>query len=131
MATFHFDLVAPERILFSGDVEQVDLPGAEGDFGVLAGHAPLVSELRPGILTVFAPGGRQSIVVRGGFAEVNPEGLTVLADWAAAPEDLDRAQLAASIKDLEEDATDATDPALRDKLARKVDQLKAVQAALE
>jgi F-type H+-transporting ATPase subunit epsilon len=131
MATFHFDLVAPEKMLFSGEVEQVDVPGTEGYFGVLAGHAPLVSTLRPGILTVFAAGSRQDIVVRGGFAEVNPEGLTVLADWAVAPEDLDRARLAADIKDLEEDAADAPDPALRDKLAQKVDQLRAVQTALE
>ena len=58
MATFHFDLVSPAKLLFSGEVDQVDVPGAEGDFGVLAGHAPLVTTLRPGILTVFAGGSR-------------------------------------------------------------------------
>ena len=58
MATFHFDLVSPEKLLFSGEVEQVDVPGSEGDFGVLAGHAPLVSIIRPGILTVRVEGKR-------------------------------------------------------------------------
>ena len=72
MATFHFDLVSPEKLLFSGEVEQVDVPGTEGDFGVLAGHAPLVSIIRPGILTVRANGSEQKIVVLGGFAEVSP-----------------------------------------------------------
>ena len=91
MATFHFDLVSPEKLLFSGDVEQVDVPGAEGDFGVLANHAPLVATLRPGILTVHGAGGAQKIVVLGGFAEVSAQGLTVLADVAEAVEDIDRA----------------------------------------
>ena len=65
MATFHFDLVSPEKLLFSGDVEQVDVPGVEGDFGVLANHAPFVATLRPGILTVHGAGGAQKIVVLG------------------------------------------------------------------
>ena len=69
MATFHFDLVSPEKLLFSGDVEQVDVPGAEGDFGVLAGHAPFVTTVRPGILTLFREGGALKVVVNGGFAE--------------------------------------------------------------
>ena len=89
MATFHFDLVSPEKLLFSGEVEQVDVPGSEGDFGVLAGHAPLVSLLRPGILTVHAGGGSERIVVLGGFVEVSAEGLTVLADVATSVEDID------------------------------------------
>ncbi len=83
MATFHFDLVSPEKLLFSGEVDQVDVPGTEGDFGVLAGHAPLVSALRPGIMTVTVNGQAQRMVVLGGFAEVSAEGtLTVLADLA-------------------------------------------------
>jgi F-type H+-transporting ATPase subunit epsilon len=129
MATFHFELVSPERLLFSGEVDQVDVPGAEGDFGVLAGHAPLVATLRPGILTVFAGGNRERIVVFGGFAEVSPAGMTVLADNAVALENLDAARLAAAIKDAEEDVADATDDAQRDRLRRKLDQLRAVQAA--
>ena len=82
MANFHFELVSPEKLLFSGDVEQVDVPGAEGDFGVLAQHAPMVTTLRPGILTVHGAGGEQKIVVLGGFAEVSADGLTVLAEVA-------------------------------------------------
>ena len=71
----HFELVSPQKLVFSGEVDQVDVPGAEGDFGVLAGHAPLVTTLRPGILTVFTGGTAQKIVVLGGFAEVSSEGL--------------------------------------------------------
>src|SRR3954470_12415584 len=100
MATFHFDLVSPEKLLFSGEVDQVDVPGAEGDFGVLAGHAPMVSTLRPGVLTVINGTNRQRTVVFGGFAEVSPKGLTVLADNASAVEDLDPAKLADAVKDL-------------------------------
>ncbi len=127
--TFHFELVSPERLLFSGEVDQVDVPGAEGDFGVLAGHAPMVSTLRPGVLTVVSGGARQRIVVFGGFAEVNGKGLTVLADNAAAIEDLDPAVIAGAIKDLEEDIADAASDAARDKLRHKLDQLRGVQAA--
>jgi len=130
MATFQFDLVSPEKLLFSEAVDQVDVPGSEGDFGVLAGHAPLVSTLRPGILTVYRGGGALRVVVNGGFAEVNPEGLTVLADMAVPLEEFDRDVLAGIIKDTEEDVADATDDQLRDKLARKLDQLRALQVAL-
>ena len=80
MATFHFDLVSPEKLAFSGEVDQVDVPGAEGDFGVLAGHAPVVAAIRPGILTVTTGGTHQKIIVLGGLAEVSDKGLTVLAD---------------------------------------------------
>jgi F-type H+-transporting ATPase subunit epsilon len=130
MATFHFDLVSPEKLLFAGEVTQVDLPGSEGDMGVLAGHAPLVTTLRPGIIVVFREGGDLRVVVNGGFAEVGPAGLTVLADMAVPVEEFDRAVLAGEIKDTEEDVADATDGWRRDKLAHRLDQLKALQAAL-
>lgn len=130
MATFPLELVSPERLLFSGEVDQVDVPGAEGDFGVLAGHAPFVAMLRPGVLTVHAGGERQRIVIFGGFAEVSPQGLTVLADKAVAVEDLDPEHLAREIKDNEEDLADSTDDAVRDKLRHKLDQLRAVQTAV-
>jgi F-type H+-transporting ATPase subunit epsilon len=130
MSTFKFDLVSPERLLFSEAVDQVDVPGSEGDFGVLAGHAPLVATLRPGILTVYRGGEALRVVVQGGFAEVNPDGLTVLADMAVPLDEFDRDVLAGIIKDTEEDVADAKDDQLRDKLARKLDQLKALQAAL-
>ena len=101
MATFHFDLVSPEKMAFSGEVDQVDIPGAEGDFGVLAGHAPVVAAVRPGILTVISGGSKQKIIVLGGLAEVSDKGLTVLADVATSIEELDRAKFAETISDME------------------------------
>ena len=130
MAALHFEFVSPERMLFSGEVDQVDLPGVEGDMGILAGHAPLVTPLRPGILTIITGGSREQVVVIGGFAEVGPAGLTVLADKAMARDDYDTVMLASDIRDAEEDVADATDDAQRDKLARRLEQLKTLQAAL-
>ena len=130
MAALHLDFVSPERVLLSGEVDQVDLPGAEGDMGILAGHAPLVTTLRPGIVTIFREGRREPIVVTGGFAEVGPAGLTVLADKAVPRESVDLAILSTEIKDAEEDAADATDAAQRDKIVRHLEQLKALQTAL-
>lgn len=129
MASLHFEFVSPERVLFSGDVDQVDLPGAEGDMGILAGHAPMVTALRPGIVTIYNGGAREPIVVVGGFAEISAAGLTILADRAVPREDYDTALLAEEIKNTEEDVADA-DEAKRDRLARRLDQLKSLQAAL-
>ncbi len=82
MAKLHFSLVSPEREVFSGEVDQVDASGSEGDFGVLAGHAPFMTTLRPGRVTVLNNGERIAYEVQGGFAEVTPEGLTILAEKA-------------------------------------------------
>jgi len=130
MATFQFDLVSPMRLLFSGEVEQVDAPGYEGDFGVLAGHSPLIAMLRPGILSILGLGAPKRIVVGGGFAEVNPEGMTVLAELAVPVEEFDRAQLAVQIKDTEEDLGDAKDDWARDKAKQRLEQLRALETAL-
>jgi F-type H+-transporting ATPase subunit epsilon len=130
MASLHFEFVSPESVLFSGDVDQVDLPGAEGDMGILAEHAPMVTTLRPGIVTVFRGGAHEPIVITGGFAEVGPAGLTILADRAVARADFDHEMLATEIKNAEEDVADATDQAARDKFVRHLDQLIALQAAL-
>ena len=130
MAGLHFEFVSPETVLFSGDVDQVDLPGIEGDLGVLPGHAPMVTTLRPGIITIFRDGNREPVVVVGGFAEMSPAGLTVLADRAGSREDFDLDLLASDIKDAEEDIADCRDNAQRDKLNRHLDQLRALQAAL-
>jgi F-type H+-transporting ATPase subunit epsilon len=81
-AKLHFSLVSPERELFSGDVDQVDAPGTEGDFGVLAGHAPFMTTLKEGQVRVYNDGRVRTFEVRGGFADVTPEGLTVLAQHA-------------------------------------------------
>jgi F-type H+-transporting ATPase subunit epsilon len=131
MATFQFDLVSPEKLLVSGEVTQVDVPGSEGDFGVLAGHAPMVTTLRPGILVVFRDGGELRVVVNGGFAEVSPTALTVLADMAVPQDEFDPTVLDGVIKDTEGDIAKATDGWRRDKLSHKVDQLKALQAELQ
>jgi F-type H+-transporting ATPase subunit epsilon len=130
MAGLHFEFVSPETVLFSGDVDQVDLPGIEGDLGVLPGHAPMVTLLRPGIVTIMREGQREPVVVVGGFAEMGPGGLTLLADRAGAREDFDLASLADDIRDTEEDVADCKDDAQRDKLVRRLDQLRALQAAL-
>src|SRR5215203_5469074 len=121
MATFHFDLVSPEQLVFSGEVEHVVVPGSEGEFGVLAGHAPLIAMLRPGILKILGPD-EQEIVVEGGFAEVNADGLTVLADRAVPLAEIDPAVIADDITASEGDVADASDDAARDKLQLKLDQ---------
>ncbi len=130
MSTFHFDLVSPERLLYSGAVTQVDVPGEEGDFGVLAHHAPYVATLKPGVLTIHAEGAPKVIVVRGGFAEVGPNGLTVLAEQAVPLEEIDPIMVAQAIADAEEDVADAKDDAARDKAQTRLEQLRTLKQAL-
>ena len=129
---FKFELVSPERLLVSGNVEQVIVPGSEGEMTVLAHHAPLLTTLRPGLLDIRFPGGgeHQRYFVRGGFAEVSPAGLTVLAETAIDLVELEATQLAQAVKDAEEDVADATDDAMRDRAQTKLDQLRQVQATL-
>jgi F-type H+-transporting ATPase subunit epsilon len=128
---FKFDLVSPERLLVSANVEQVIVPGSEGYFTVFAHHAPVLTGLRPGLLEVISDGGKQArYFIRGGFAEVGPAGLTVLAETAVDLNELDASVLTQSIKDAEEDVADATDPAIRDKAQMRLDQLRQVQSAL-
>ena len=126
MATFHFDLVSPEKIAFSGEVDQVDIPGIEGDFGVLAGHAPIVAGVRPGIVTIFAGGGRQQIIVLGGVAEMSDKGLTVLAEVATSIEELDRGQLADTISEMEEKLKEKEGSEL-DRALERLDHFKSIQ----
>jgi F-type H+-transporting ATPase subunit epsilon len=129
---FKFELVSPERLLVSDDVEQVLVPGSEGDMTVLARHAPLLTTLRPGVLDIGMPGGEhRRYFIRGGFAEVGPSGLTVLAETAIDLVDLDADQIAQAVKDAEEDVADATEPAIRDRAQTKLDQLRQVQSALK
>jgi F-type H+-transporting ATPase subunit epsilon len=130
MANFHFELVSPQKLLFSGDVEQVDLPGAEGYFGVLANHAPMVTTLRPGILTIHVAGGQQKIVVLGGFAEVSKDGLTVLANTAEAMEDVDRGMIAARIEELESRIAKTDPGSVLDKLIAELDHYRDVDRHL-
>jgi F-type H+-transporting ATPase subunit epsilon len=130
MPTFHFDLVTPEKLLFSSEVNQVDVPGEEGEFGVFAGHAPYIATLKPGVLRIYGEGAPKAIVVRGGFAEVNPDGLTVLAEHATPAEGLDPGEIAQAVKDAEEDIADAKDDASRDKARERLEQLHRLKSAL-
>jgi len=130
MASFHFELVSPEKLLFSGEVEQVDVPGAEGDFGVLAQHAPMVTTLRPGILTVHGADGEQKIVVLGGFAEVSADGLTVLAEVAEALENVDRSTITDRIGELESRIAKTEAGSDLDKLITRLDHFKEVDRHL-
>ena len=127
MATFHFELASPERLVFSGEVDQVDVPGSEGEFGVLAGHAPLVTTLRPGMLTVYQGGEKHAIVVHGGFAEVGANGLTVLADMATAFKDIDRTAFATQISEMEERIKQIEPGSQLDREIAKLDHYKALQ----
>jgi F-type H+-transporting ATPase subunit epsilon len=105
-----FELVSPERLLSSGEVQQVVVPGAEGEFTVLANHAPVLATMKPGVVTVTDAGGSEErIFVRGGFAEINPAGLTVLAEEAIAVKDLSAADLDEKISNAQDDVNDATD----------------------
>jgi F-type H+-transporting ATPase subunit epsilon len=129
MATFHFDLVSPEKLAFSGEVDQVDVPGVEGDFGVLAGHAPVVAAIRPGILTVMAGGAEQKIIVLGGLAEVSEKGLTVLADVATSLADLDKNAFADKISDMEAKLAEKEGSEL-DRAVERLDHFKSIQGQL-
>src|SRR3984957_19314505 len=133
MATFHFDLVSPEKLAFTGDVDQVDVPGVEGDFGVLAGHAPVVAAIRPGILTVTTGGTHQKIIVLGGLAEVSDKGLTVLADVATSLEELDRAKFADKIAEMDaqmEAKLAEKEGSELDRAIERLDHFKSIQTQL-
>ena len=131
MATFQFDLVSPEKLVFSGEVDQVDIPGTEGDFGVLAGHAPVVASIRPGIMTVFSAGRQEKIVVLGGLAEMSANRLTVLADVATSIEDLDKAALARTIAEMEASIARLAQGTELDKEITRLDHFRAVLQNLE
>lgn len=127
-ATFNFELVTPERLVFAGEAEQVVVPGAEGDFAVLAGHAPVVSTLRPGILEVTLPQGRQRLLVKKGVAEADPGRLTVLAQSATPVEELDAGRLASELKAAETHVAEAKDDQSKMMAEALVDLLKRLQA---
>jgi F-type H+-transporting ATPase subunit epsilon len=129
--TFKFELVSPERLLVSTEVEQVLVPGTEGDFTMLAHHAPLLTSLRPGLLEIgFGGADRRRYFVRGGFAEVGPSGLTVLAETAIDLVELDKSVLDQAVKDAEEDVADAKQDAARDRAKTQLEHLRQVQATL-
>jgi F-type H+-transporting ATPase subunit epsilon len=126
----NFALVSPEREVFHGDVDQVVVPGAEGEFGVLPDHAPVMSVIKPGALRIFNDGAERRVFVNGGFADVTPEGLTVLAEEAIDLADIEPAKLEQDLKNAQEDARDANTDAKRDSAQRAVERLENMRAAL-
>jgi F-type H+-transporting ATPase subunit epsilon len=132
MAAFHFELVSPEKLVFSGDVEAVVVPGMEGEFTVLKDHAPLISTMKPGIVVIDeTPANRLRLFVRGGFAEVAPSGLTILAEQTIPLTELDAAGLDAELKNFEHEVVGAKTDEARRMAVEKRDQLLELRAALK
>jgi F-type H+-transporting ATPase subunit epsilon len=127
-----FELVSPERLLMSVDADMVVVPGADGDFGAMPGHAPLISTIRPGLIVVYKGdnAAQERFFVRGGFAEVTPEAVTVLAEEAVAVADLDMAKLDKDLANLQEDIRDAKDEESRARAQTDYERLKQVRDAI-
>jgi F-type H+-transporting ATPase subunit epsilon len=128
---FRFELVSPEKLVLAAEVQQVLVPGSEGDMGILPGHAPVMTTIRPGLLEVTTRSGNaKRFYVRGGFAEAGPERLTVLAQQSINLEELNADHLAQEIRNLEEDVADAKTDEIREKAEFSLDRLKELQAVL-
>lgn len=124
----HFSLVSPEAELFSGDVDQVDVPGSEGDLGILPNHSPLMAAIRTGAITVYSDGAETQYFVQGGFADVTPAGLTVLAEKASLLSDVNAEALQADI-DSAAKALSELDGEAALAMQQNLDGLKAVAGA--
>ncbi len=122
--TFKFELVSPERVLISVDADQVVVPGADGDFAVLAGHAPFITTLRPGVLDVTAGGSKRRVLVKSGFAEVDPSRLTILAQAAYDVEEMTSAIVARELAAAEADLASAKDDEAKSAADALVNELK-------
>jgi len=127
MTAFHFELVSPEKLLFSGEVESVVAPGADGQFTVLAHHAPVMTTLKAGVVTI---NGDEKLFVRGGFADVSEKGFTILAEQAIAVKDVSVAKLEQDIKDAREDLADAKTEEASRRAADALQQLQDLRAAI-
>jgi F-type H+-transporting ATPase subunit epsilon len=131
MATFHFELVAPDRVLFNGPAQAVLVPGNEGDFQVLSDHAPVMTAMRPGVVAIDDAQGKHSrVFVRGGFADASKSGLILLAETAIPFEDLNADRLGQEIKNAEEDLADAADDKKPD-AQEKLDRLRELKDAIK
>lgn len=132
MPNFHFELVAPERLIFSGEVESVVVPGTEGEFAVFKDHAPIISSLKPGIVVIEeSASSRQRLYVRGGFAEITSSGLTILADKALPLYEVDAPRLEAEIEYFEDELSRAATDEAKRVAAEKRDQLRELKTALQ
>lgn len=126
-----FELVSPEKVVMSEQVDMVSVPGTEGEFGVFAGHAPVMTGIRPGIVDVMVDDKtNRRIFVRGGFAEITAQGLTILSEQAIPIEELNRDVMGQQIKNAEEDLTDAKDDAARQQAQETLDHLREIERAL-
>jgi F-type H+-transporting ATPase subunit epsilon len=130
MTSFLVSLVSPDKLLFAEQVDQVDLPGAEGEFGVLSGHAPIVSLLRAGIVTTFTGRSRERFVVLGGVAEFSNETLTILAESAARVDEFDVAGLREKIGEMQDDIKAIAAGQELDKAIARLDHFKGVYNSL-
>lgn len=131
MAKLHFTLVSPERQVMAEEVDQVDLPGAEGMLGVLANHAPFMTSLAPGVVVIRNGAETTRVFVRGGFADITPAGLTILAEEAVPVKELNAARIAERIKNAEQDLADKdVMPETRILAERELRELKELQSAL-
>ncbi|MCJ2013840.1 F0F1 ATP synthase subunit epsilon [Methylobacterium sp. J-076] len=132
MATFHFDFVGPERTLYSGEVNAVQLPGIEGEMTVMAGHAPVLTSLRVGVIVVTeSQGTGKRIYVRGGFADIGPQGVTVLAERAAPIEELSPESLDRDIEAIQLQYDSTEDLQRREELNAQIVQLRETKALLK
>lgn len=128
-STFKFELVSPERVLMSADVDQVVVPGTEGDFTVLVGHAPVVAAIRPGVIKVTQGTNAKQIFVRGGFAEVEPDRLTILATRALETSAADAGALGEELASAEAELAAAKDDDARWLAERAVAEIKGLQTS--
>ncbi|MEO9336339.1 F0F1 ATP synthase subunit epsilon [Mesorhizobium sp. SB112] len=128
--SFQFDLVSPERLLVSEQVESVIIPGSEGEMTVLANHAPVMTTIQPGVVTVKLAGREDRYVVFGGFADILPSGCTLLAESAIAVADINKEDLTSRIQDAREDLADAKDDQSKTKAEEYLAQLTTLERAL-
>lgn len=128
-ATFKFELVSPAKVLMSQDIEQAQIPGSDGEFTVMAGHAPVISTLLPGVVRVTMPDGIKNIYVKGGFVEVTPTSLTVLAESAFIVDEVDPRQLDKELDAAQADLKGADSDAARAHVSRAIEELKALVKA--
>ena len=126
--TFRFELVSPERVLLSIDADQVVVPGADGEFTVLAGHAPVFATLRPGVLDVTTGGAKRRLFVKAGFAEVDPARLAVLVEKAHDIQEMSHAIIAEELRTAEAELQNAKDDASRRMADTLVNELKRLGA---
>jgi F-type H+-transporting ATPase subunit epsilon len=129
---FQFELVSPERLVFSEQVRSVNVPGSEGDFTALAGHARLISALHPGFVKITkADGTHQRIYLSGGFADVSAEKLIILTEEAIPYESLNLERILQSIQNCREDSADAEDDVTRTKAELRLSYLQNIESALK